>query len=933
MPPGPEQEIRFAVVMYGGVSLAIYMNGISQELLRVVRATSAIPDAQLSGTELTYRKVGRLLHLERVPGALTADQQQAEEASGPVRSRVVVDILSGTSAGGINAVFLAKALTLGAQNMDALATMWKVEGDIGKLMNDSGSERKKYDSEDPPTSLLNSQRMYGKLCEALDAMDQTPRSGYAPMADEIDLFVTATDLHGLYKPVQLADSAPEERVHKMVFHFRSEASNVADLRGRTSTNDFTSDYNPMLGFAARCTSSFPAAFEPMKLEHVRRVRLDANLDSNIFRKFFKRYEQLDEPWDRTKTRPYADGGYLDNRPFSYPIETIARRDAIIPVERRLLILDPFPEYSDQKTAHGPLPDVSLTQNILDAAMALPRYETIREDLERIQARNQILTDMRELMERIGPLDSCLAAAIPANFSSLTLDELVERYGPAYRPYHHLRVIDTTRQIATLVAALLPFNEESHEVIAIRRLVEIWRDSRYAAQPQDGQRSENELLVSFDADFRLRRLNHLRMEIDCLLRKRRDVMDDLLQVQLAVRRSFARISHLTEQLRESQPVLDALGRLGQRLTREGLRTVMAAGQAQKQVAKEIFAQMGSDVVDEVAKAIETVLAAEFAKVRSTIFASLDAAGPGLGSDYREQLRTEYLKFPCRDAILYPMTRGTGADEAAQVQAFRVGPAEATLYPAAVSDMRDQKLAGIGLGAFAGFLSRRWRENDILWGRLDGSERILCALLPDPRDRDQRNRLLTELRQTILAEQPEDMFLRAIAAWLREQFHGNAELSRKALVDMMTSVDPDPLADVLKQRLSPPALERFMTTYYRTPDGPSPKEQLQYLGRALRIFSAMLAQMGPKTGIVGKLVGFLSLIGSLILSVLALVTGFGRLVLRHVLLVAGLGALIVWLIGWLLPAGANQYSWVSYNWFWALLFFTAAGLIEWMVAKRK
>ena len=933
MPQGLEQEIRFAVVMYGGVSLAIYMNGISQELLRVVRATSPIPDEQLTGTELIYRKVGRLLHLDRKPGALPPDKQQQAESTGPVRSRVVVDILSGTSAGGINAVFLAKALALGAQNMDTLAQMWKHEGDIGKLLNDAQSERKKYDSDDPPTSLLNSQRMYGKLCEALDAMDQTPRSGYAPMADEIDLFVTATDLHGLYKPVQLADSAPEERVHKMVFHFRSEAAAVAELRGQPTTNDFKADFNPMLGFAARCTSSFPAAFEPMKLEHVRRVRLDADLDSPIFRKFFKRYEQLNEPWDRTKTRPYADGGYLDNRPFSYPIETIARRDATIPVERRLLILDPFPEYSDQKAALGPLPDVSLADNLMDAAMALPRYETIREDLERIQSRNQVLIEVKELMRRIGPLHSCLATAIPANFASLTLDELVAQYGPTYRPYHHLRVIDTTRQIATLVAALLPFNEESHEVIAIRRLVEIWRDSRYAAQPQAGQRSENELLVSFDADFRLRRLNHLRMEIDTLLRQRRDSIDDLLRVQLAVRRSFARISHLDELLQANQPVLDALGRLGQQLTREGLRSVMAAGHGQQAAARAMFERMGSDVVDGVAQAIEAVLAAEFAKVRSSIFAALDSAGPDLGADYREHLRSEYLKFPCRDAILYPMMRGTGANEAAQVQAFRVGPAEATLYPATVADMRDQKLAGIGLGAFAGFLSRRWRDNDILWGRLDGAERILCALLPDPADREQRNRLLSELRQTILAEQPEDVFLRAIAAWLREQFHGDAEASRRALVNLMASSDPDPLAEILKQRLSPRALERFMIDYYRTPDGPSPKEQLQYLGRALRIFSAMLGQMGPSSGVVGKLVGFLSLIGSLILSVLALVTGFGAQVLRNVLLVAGMGALIVWLIGWLLPAGVAELSMVRYNWLWALLFFGLAGVIEWLLAKRK
>ena len=36
----PHSEVRFAVVMYGGVSLAVYMSGIAQELLRMVRASA-----------------------------------------------------------------------------------------------------------------------------------------------------------------------------------------------------------------------------------------------------------------------------------------------------------------------------------------------------------------------------------------------------------------------------------------------------------------------------------------------------------------------------------------------------------------------------------------------------------------------------------------------------------------------------------------------------------------------------------------------------------------------------------------------------------------------------------------------------------------------------------------------------------------------------
>mgnify|MGYP003471814755 CR=1 FL=1 len=73
VPLAIEQEMRFAIVMYGGVSLAIYINGVAQELLRLVRATapsqptsdaprSALLGAHaLKGTEKVYRKLGQLV--------------------------------------------------------------------------------------------------------------------------------------------------------------------------------------------------------------------------------------------------------------------------------------------------------------------------------------------------------------------------------------------------------------------------------------------------------------------------------------------------------------------------------------------------------------------------------------------------------------------------------------------------------------------------------------------------------------------------------------------------------------------------------------------------------------------------------------------------------------------------------------------------------
>jgi hypothetical protein len=137
------QEIRFAVVMYGGISLAIYMNGVAQELQKMVRATApskddgraALADGDLrpNDTEAVYRELGRMLYWGRPAG----EPAKAEDGE-PIRTRFVVDILSGSFAGGINAVYLAKALA-NDQPMDELKDLWIEEGDMGVLINDKAS--------------------------------------------------------------------------------------------------------------------------------------------------------------------------------------------------------------------------------------------------------------------------------------------------------------------------------------------------------------------------------------------------------------------------------------------------------------------------------------------------------------------------------------------------------------------------------------------------------------------------------------------------------------------------------------------------------------------------------------------------------------------------------------------------------------------------
>jgi hypothetical protein len=96
------RELRFAVVLYGGVSLAVYINGVVQELLGMVRATAPDPtdptvarfaDEELTPTELVYRRLAKVLHSDRI------------NATGPgtIYTRFIVDIVSGTSAAGSTA--------------------------------------------------------------------------------------------------------------------------------------------------------------------------------------------------------------------------------------------------------------------------------------------------------------------------------------------------------------------------------------------------------------------------------------------------------------------------------------------------------------------------------------------------------------------------------------------------------------------------------------------------------------------------------------------------------------------------------------------------------------------------------------------------------------------------------------------------------------
>ena len=214
-----EKELRIALVCYGGISLAVYMHGVTKEVWRLARASrarhAANPDPAIADS--AYSRL-----LDKI----------AAEAD--VDLRVLVDILAGASAGGINAVFLSHAIVTG-QPLDPLTDLWLDSADVDELLDsESGLVSRLAKSAAVPLAWMLSKRsgavadtvdeeqrdeiraklanlvrarwmsppfggpkFTNLLLDAFEAMAKAPPGDpLLPVYQPLDLFVTVTDFRG-----------------------------------------------------------------------------------------------------------------------------------------------------------------------------------------------------------------------------------------------------------------------------------------------------------------------------------------------------------------------------------------------------------------------------------------------------------------------------------------------------------------------------------------------------------------------------------------------------------------------------------------------------------------------------------------------------------------------------------------------------------------
>jgi len=353
-----KKEIRVAVVFYGGVTLAIYENGVAQSFF-----------------DLTHKQHVFKLVLEM----LDAD--------------AIIDVLSGASAGGINSLLLSCALEHGT-NIKATNKLWRELADFGELIYKPTEER--------PDSLLDKDNAFlNRLIigfKNLADKKNKPTNGFEPIKNEIDLFITGTDLHGrIYTYIDQIGSIIDDKDHRTVFHLKYRPGNdPSDPRKRVGvTTKFLEknkeEKNPenlietqatTLASIARITASFPGAFPPYSIDKIENKKVVKEVKDAL--SYFADIKQSEV---KDGNRMYVDGGTLNNKPFEPVLKSIFYRMPDSFVERKLFYVEPNPALPSKESLYGTQKAESPLNVLLSTGSSIPLHQSIRDNLEYLKEHN------------------------------------------------------------------------------------------------------------------------------------------------------------------------------------------------------------------------------------------------------------------------------------------------------------------------------------------------------------------------------------------------------------------------------------------------------------------------------------------------------------------------------------------------------------------
>ena len=679
-----EQELRIALVMNGGVSLAIWIGGVTQEINRLVRG------------DTIYGRLCRDLAL-----------------------RPRVDVISGTSAGGINGALLALAMTQG-KPLDPLRDIWRDTGDILSLL--------RQPTQDDPPSLLDGGYFYKELLEGFTKITRQPGRMQSPDQVPINLTLTTTVLRGEVRDFpDDVGTLIRDVTHRGQLKFR---------RGPEATDDpfDNPEIVKKLATAARCTASFPGAFEPFYLPAagdqttaggapVANLEGHANFRLGCF---------------------VVDGGVLDNNPLESAIEAVFQQRAEGEVRRVLayVVPDPghIPDMPTQKAEQTP----SMANTVLASLVNIPRVETVSDQLRAITLHNQKVSQQRdtrllvarslgrekasEIARAVFPGYRLRRIQSAADYIANALSEGAARYrdgagqGVALGRRSRLQITRTLKETKKTPWVPDIFDTPSLPewrwgLFTLGNIMSVVLDMLCRGVGLvPARRSESTSALWNDLMAARRRAYDLVAEITAL--RRRD-QGHWLRRGIALAPQLARLERGKDEdklpaLLESE-LLEWAGLFDDRPNPSLTSPEFSA------IANNI-GQLLVDSLHPLQQVLELGIPRRFEEKYSDLKTLVEFVTPP-----RTQQATG-IDDACQhlltlEVVHYAFGADNTRDQYLELVQFSANVPTAFSGPSRLED----KLAGVQLGHFGAFYKRSWRINDWMFGRLDGAERLVRILM--------------------------------------------------------------------------------------------------------------------------------------------------------------------------------------------------------------
>jgi patatin-related protein len=761
-----QPELRLALAMRGGVSLAVWMGGACSE-------TNALRDpASLEGAYDT-QVPRRWLRRARVN---TADASRARHAklidellAASGYSRVAVDVIAGASAGGLNGALLACSIVHGMPFGPGIRDLWLELGDIAKLARRRSLQ--------PPSVLDGDGRFYVPLRDAMQSLVQRAREGHVPA--RLDLTLTAT----LYDPrptVRYQDlgSTIQESRHRVRFRFRHLAPpptkppsgidevTLSDLGTSGGGRD---DALARLAYAARSTSSFPGAFEPASIRYAPPTSSDQLSHCGV-------YSETRDREDHSEHDYVIDGGVLDNIPVAWALRSIAAAPADHSVDRWLVYLQPLPFEPVASEGVRRRPDMRAT--VKQARRMRSGTETLTDDLDelaRLQQSRLNQEGYRQIVEYalgeqqkgesdaafLGALFKRALAAAPAYRDRLGIVEASRArqlwtdplpvLGADPLGYRSLEWVNKPREGLRSLIGALAAEPKLRDAVCTEGVA---RSACAAAQQDADLAARTSALIALGSSIRTPQA--LARTVGALLDSARQLGAEGLAVKGQLYDLRTRIEliiachdrHLAaEALKaENSDPNEVARRAAWRLTTDGF-DLSDSNSPPSGWPQDAYATCWADLV---------TCAASLAAIAGEPSAQGPDGQPGQDAEGCGEGRTGSRavlacltsaasagvnELPTMHAVLVAVEVLTGPsrpDPLAETSAIRFHMLSAeNTSPLPLLQGKDgplpvgRKLAGNQVANFGAFLRARWRLNDWTWGRLDAARSLVDVLTaPDP-----------------------------------------------------------------------------------------------------------------------------------------------------------------------------------------------------------